>query len=64
MPAGTFDAYKIICKRFDQAKKVTRTHIWLYAPEVGHFVKRIKKYGSKRRQVIELVSYNKADVPG
>lgn len=61
VPAGTFKTFKIVCKRLDEAQKVTRTHIWFYAPEVGHFVKRIKKYGSKRRQVIELISYSKAN---
>lgn len=64
VPAGTFKTFKIVCKRLDDAQKVTRTNIWYYAPEVGHFVKRIKKSGSNRRQVIELISYDKANAPG
>ncbi|MFQ5774697.1 MAG: hypothetical protein ACE5GS_09285 [Kiloniellaceae bacterium] len=57
VPAGTFDAFKIICRRLNQAGKTTRTHIWYYAPQVGHFVKRIKKYGNRPDRVIELVTY-------
>lgn len=61
VPAGRFETYEIVCKRLDAAtKKVTRTHIWYYAPEIGHFVKRIKKYRSKPDKIIELVSYRRA----
>lgn len=60
VPAGRFASYEIVCKRFNAAKKVTRTHIWYYAPEIGHFVKRIKKYRSKPDKIIELVSYQRA----
>lgn len=61
VPAGTFDAFKIICRRYDATRRnVTRTHIWFYAPAVGHFVKRIKKYGRRPDQVLQLVSYQRA----
>lgn len=59
VPAGTFDAYKVICRRLENGQ-TTRTHIWYYAPEVGHFVKRVKKYGSRPNQVVELVSFTRA----
>jgi hypothetical protein len=61
VPAGTFKTYKVLCRRYDpnDRKKVTRTHIWYYAPAVGHFVKRIKKYESGRRKTIELVSFTR-----
>lgn len=58
VPAGAFDAFKVICRRVENGK-TTRTHIWYYAPEVGHFVKRIKKYGSRPDQVVELVSFTR-----
>lgn len=58
VPAGSFDAYKVICRRLKNGR-ATRTHIWYYAPEVGHFVKRVKKYGSRPKQVVELVSYER-----
>ncbi len=60
VPAGAFDAYEVVCKRLNAKKRVTRTHIWYYAPKVGHFVKRIKKYRSKPDKTIELVSYQRA----
>lgn len=65
VPAGTFDAYKVVCKRYDDTRRnVTRTHIWYYAPQVGHFVKRVKKYSGKPKQVIELVEYRRSGVSG
>ncbi len=60
VPAGAFDAYEVVCKRLNAKKRVTRTHIWYYAPKVGHFVKRIKKYRSKPDKIIELVSVRRA----
>jgi len=61
VPAGTFDAFKIICRRYDATRRnVTRTHTWFYAPAVGHFVKRIKKYNRRPDQVLELVAYQHA----
>ena len=64
VPAGTFKTFKIVCKRLDEAQKVRRTHVWYYAPVVGHFVKRTKKSGSNWKQVIELISYKKANASG
>ena len=56
VPAGTFNAYKVICDRKSDAGKRTRRHIWYYAPDVGHYVKRVKDYGKREDQVLELVS--------
>jgi len=60
VPAGAFDAYEVVCKRLNADKRVTRTHIWYYAPKVGHFIKRIKKYRSKPDKTIELVASRRA----
>lgn len=65
VPAGTFDAYKIVCKRYDETRRnTTRVHTWYYAPEVGHFIKRVKKYANKPKQVIELVEYQRGRSSG
>ena len=60
VPAGTFDTYKVVCKRYaSDWREITRTHIWYYAPAVGHFVKRIKKYKSGKRKTLELIVWNR-----
>ena len=60
VPAGAFDAYEVVCKRLNANRRVTRTHIWYYAPKIGHFIKRTKKYNSKPDKTIELVGYRRA----
>ncbi|MFQ5764529.1 MAG: hypothetical protein ACE5GT_06345 [Rhodospirillales bacterium] len=61
---GTFDSFKIICDerkpRRDGKTRVARTRIWYYAPEIGHYVKRVLKYRKKRKKTMELVSVQKA----
>ncbi len=62
VPAGDFDTYKVVCKRHDpETDAVTRTHIWYYAPALGHYVKRIKKYADGRRKEISLVSWRRGE---
>jgi len=60
VPAGSFDAYKVVCKRHDRVTDaVTRTHIWYYAPAIGHYVQRIKKYANGRRKEISLLGWKR-----
>ncbi len=62
VPAGSFDTYKVVCKRHDPTTDaVTRTHIWYYAPALGHYVQRVKKYADGRRKEISLVSWRRAE---
>ncbi len=61
VPAGTFEVFKVVCKRFDpETEEVTRTHIWYWAPALGHWVKRVKKYADGRRKELELVAFARA----
>ncbi len=60
VPAGGFDTYKVVCKRHDpENDAVTRTHIWYYAPALGHYVQRVKKYADGRRKEISLLSWRR-----
>ncbi len=64
VPAGEFDTYKVVCKRRElETGKVTRTHIWYYAPRVGHYVLRIKKYANGRRKELALIEWKRGGEP-
>ncbi len=54
--AGTFDAYRVECKRYGQKRMVER-RIWHFAPALDHYVRyeRITRKGG-RQEYRELVS--------
>lgn len=58
VPVGTFDTYRIECKRLTGSRQnPSRRITWYYAPELGHYVRRDQEYlGSGRTRTIELVS--------
>lgn len=58
VPAGTFDTYRIDCRRFFGHRQTPRRRItWYYAPELGHYVRREKEHlGTREIRTIELVS--------
>ncbi len=61
VPAGRFAVFKVLCKRYEPGTEtVTRTHIWYWAPALGHWVRRVKKYADGRRRELELLRYRRA----
>lgn len=42
--AGTFDTYKVTCKRFSPTFRFYQKRTWNYAPEIGHYVRRVDYY--------------------
>ena len=62
VPAGTFDAYEITCRRYTSSgSRLVQTRTFHYAPKVGHYVRReIENHRDGKRKVIELASYKKA----
>lgn len=42
VPAGAFEAYPIVCDRYSASSmRVLRRQTWYYAPDVGHYVRRV-----------------------
>ena len=42
VPAGDFDAFPIVCDRFSATTmRVLRRQTWYYAPDVGHYIRRV-----------------------
>lgn len=65
VPAGTFDAQKITCKEKSKNGRTRRVRQWFYAPKIGHFVKRVKRYKDGATLSMELVSVIKTSrTPG
>lgn len=61
VPAGTFDAFKVVCGYITKkGKKSKRIRTWYYAPEVGHYIKREREYSDSPTKTFELVSFEKA----
>jgi hypothetical protein len=56
VPAGKFDAQKITCKEKSKKGRTRRVRQWFYAPKLGHFVKRVKRYNDGATLSMELVS--------
>ena len=59
VPAGTFDANKITCKEKSKKGRAMRTRQWFYAPSIGNFVKRVKRYKDGATLNMDLVAVNK-----
>jgi len=42
VPAGEFETYPIVCDRYSASSmRVLRRQTWYYAPDVGHYVRRV-----------------------
>ncbi len=59
---GTFDTYKVVCRRLTRGRSLSRVYHWYYAPAVGHYVQKdtFDRYGSLRSSV-KLASVLRAD---
>ncbi len=55
--AGTFDTYRITCKRYSLKGRMYQRRVWHYAPEIGHFVSRWDDYAGKRTSSLEMTAY-------
>lgn len=62
VPAGTFDTWKIECRRYSVSSNLRSTlrqvNTWFYSPEVGHYVAKENRYTSgkppKRRELVAI----------
>lgn len=63
VPAGTFDAYKITCKEKSRKGRTDRVRQWFYAPSVGYFVRRVKRYRDGAELSMDLVSVKTTTAP-
>ena len=60
--AGTFDTWKILCKRYNVSKRSKKSRLreektWFYAPKAGHYVLTTTKYHYRREPVhLELLA--------
>ncbi len=64
--AGSFDAYKVSCYRYDAISGFwQQTRAYYYAPSLGHYVLREDTYTSRPSRVRELVSagFNSTALP-
>lgn len=61
VPAGTFEAYKISCSRY-QGTAWQQGYNWYYSPQVGHYVKRIFTWFNTNPVERSLVAYGPAPV--
>ena len=41
---GSFDTYRVDCQRRDGENRRLGRRTWYYAPEIGHYVKRVDSY--------------------
>jgi len=42
VPAGAFDTFPIVCDRYSASSmRVLRRQTWYYAPDVGHYIRRV-----------------------
>ena len=58
VPAGTFDTYVIVCKRYSTSSNSWRaTRKYYYAPELGHYVIRDDTFRSRSDRTRRLVAY-------
>lgn len=61
VPAGTFDAIKVICRYLTKkGRRSKRLRSWYYSPTVGHYIKRLRKYRDRPKKTFELVSFRRA----
>jgi len=58
---GTFDTYKVVCRRLTRGRSLSRVYHWYYAPAVGHYVQKdtFDRYGL--RSSVKLASVLRAD---
>lgn len=59
VPAGTFDSFVVECSRYYKQWWM-QTTTWWYAPEVGFYVKRERKWNSGQDQSEELTTFGPA----
>ena len=58
VPAGTFDTYVIVCRRYSSTDNSWRaTRRYYYAPELGYYVVREDKFRSRSDSTRKLVTY-------
>jgi len=59
---GTFDTYKVVCRRLTRGHSLSRVYHWYYAPAVGHYVQKdtFDRYGGLKSSV-KLTSVLRAD---
>ncbi len=59
---GTFDTYKVVCRRLTRGRSLSRVYHWYYAPAIGHYVQKdtYDRYGGLKSS-IKLVSVLRAD---
>ena len=58
VPAGTFDVYKVNCRKVKGDWWMNMT--WDYAPSVGYYVKKIEEHSNGKLGTWELIRYKKA----
>jgi len=59
--AGTFDSYKIACRRDDDPPGAARSRTWYYAPAIGHYVRYVDNSADEPRSR-DLVSVSPGEL--
>src|SRR5262249_36109795 len=54
--AGTFDSYKIVCRRDDDPQGAAGSRTWYYAPAIGHYVRYVDTANEARSRDLVSVS--------
>jgi peptidoglycan hydrolase-like protein with peptidoglycan-binding domain len=54
--AGTFDSYKIVCRRDDDSPGTAASRTWYFAPAIGHYVRYIDNAadGARSRDLVAV----------
>ncbi len=59
---GTFDTYRVVCRRYTRGRSLSRVYHWYYAPAIGHYVQKdtFKRHGEMTSSM-KLTSVLRAD---